>query len=329
MLEQLAQDIDPNEAIARVTALHSVGGEHYGKIAFIKHIAKFYDQDIKKEFLFGPGKLHMFLLRDPLAVIQAWAGRDDVHGAKTDWEDIGFNLLLNIWRDAKRFSGQPQDPIVVDAEILRCYPREILTELTAHMEIPFYEAMLGWQVGPKPYDGMWAPHWYHTVWKTTGFQACAASSSCSSGEKRRPDLVTAADGTALSAEKLSLYRECLPFYELLRRHALGLHPLNPGSSVLPARLLYLPLTAAAATATAAAAAAAATAAAGATQVIDDGLALAPSTLSDARNKDLLAWVGDRLLPRECAKVSVFDSAVQGGDAVWEGLRGTHTCACAM
>jgi branched-chain amino acid aminotransferase group I len=31
-------------------------------------------------------------------------------------------------------------------------------------------------------------------------------------------------------------------------------------------------------------------------------------------------VGGKLVPREEAKVSVFDSAVQGGDAVWEGLR---------
>ncbi|KAJ0977580.1 hypothetical protein J5N97_013054 [Dioscorea zingiberensis] len=38
------------------------------------------------------------------------------------------------------------------------------------------------------------------------------------------------------------------------------------------------------------------------------------------NEKLLAWVGDELLPRESAKVSVFDSVVQGGDAVWEGLR---------
>lgn len=43
----------------------------------------------------------------------------------------------------------------------------------------------------------------------------------------------------------------------------------------------------------------------------------PQRLSDPRNADLLVWVGDRLLPRELAKVSVFDSAVQGGDAVWE------------
>ncbi|KAA3487272.1 branched-chain-amino-acid aminotransferase-like protein 1 isoform X1 [Gossypium australe] len=38
------------------------------------------------------------------------------------------------------------------------------------------------------------------------------------------------------------------------------------------------------------------------------------------NAKLLAWVGDEIVPRESAKVSVFDSVVQGGDAVWEGLR---------
>ena len=37
-----------------------------------------------------------------------------------------------------------------------------------------------------------------------------------------------------------------------------------------------------------------------------------SRLADARNENVLAWVADRLLPRELAKVSVFDSAVQGG-----------------
>jgi len=41
---------------------------------------------------------------------------------------------------------------------------------------------------------------------------------------------------------------------------------------------------------------------------------------DPRNKDIVVFVGDRLLPRKEAKVSVFDSVVQGGDAVWEGLR---------
>ena len=39
-----------------------------------------------------------------------------------------------------------------------------------------------------------------------------------------------------------------------------------------------------------------------------------------KNKDILVYVGDRLYNRDEAKVSVFDSTVQNGDAVWEGLR---------
>ena len=39
-----------------------------------------------------------------------------------------------------------------------------------------------------------------------------------------------------------------------------------------------------------------------------------------QNKDIKIWVGDQLYHRDEAKVSVFDSSVQGGDTVWEGLR---------
>ncbi len=46
----------------------------------------------------------------------------------------------------------------------------------------------------------------------------------------------------------------------------------------------------------------------------------PHELPDPRNADIQVWVGDGLVPRRDAKVSVFDSSVQGGDAVWEGIR---------
>lgn len=39
-----------------------------------------------------------------------------------------------------------------------------------------------------------------------------------------------------------------------------------------------------------------------------------------KNKDLKVYVDGELLHRDEAKVSVFDSVVQGGDAVWEGIR---------
>jgi len=41
---------------------------------------------------------------------------------------------------------------------------------------------------------------------------------------------------------------------------------------------------------------------------------------DARNKDIVVGINGKLVHRDQAAISVFDSAVQGGDAVWEGLR---------
>ncbi|MGB1375458.1 MAG: aminotransferase class IV [Rhodothermales bacterium] len=41
---------------------------------------------------------------------------------------------------------------------------------------------------------------------------------------------------------------------------------------------------------------------------------------DERNQDLQVWINDRLIHRDQAGISPFDSVVQGGDGVWEGLR---------
>ncbi len=39
-----------------------------------------------------------------------------------------------------------------------------------------------------------------------------------------------------------------------------------------------------------------------------------------KNRDLIVNINGRLVHRDEAGVSPFDSVVQGGDAVWEGLR---------
>src|SRR5262245_42741625 len=39
-----------------------------------------------------------------------------------------------------------------------------------------------------------------------------------------------------------------------------------------------------------------------------------------KNKDLIVNINGKLIHRDQAGVSPFDSSVQGGDAVWEGLR---------
>src|SRR5213595_3446149 len=41
---------------------------------------------------------------------------------------------------------------------------------------------------------------------------------------------------------------------------------------------------------------------------------------DERNRDLVVNISGKLVHRDQAGISPFDSAVQAGDAVWEGLR---------
>src|SRR5213079_1571093 len=45
---------------------------------------------------------------------------------------------------------------------------------------------------------------------------------------------------------------------------------------------------------------------------------------DERNRELIVNINGRLVHRDQAGISPFDSAVQGGDAVWEGLRLYHS-----
>ncbi|MFA0964473.1 aminotransferase class IV [Roseivirga sp. BDSF3-8] len=45
-----------------------------------------------------------------------------------------------------------------------------------------------------------------------------------------------------------------------------------------------------------------------------------NALDDPRNKDISIFINNELLPRDEAKISVFDSGYLVGDGVWEGLR---------
>lgn len=148
------------------------------------------------------------------------------------------------------------------------------------------------------YNSLWAPHWYASAHQSTGFYDETRNGSQSRAKY------------AHLHDDIELLREALPFYDLLRRHAIGVNPLNPGSSsTTPDWSAHLSILQ--------------TGPSAAGTVVDHGITMQRFQLADPRNADVFAWVGNRLLPREQAKVSAFDSAVQGGDAVWEGLRVYH------
>ncbi len=46
-------------------------------------------------------------------------------------------------------------------------------------------------------------------------------------------------------------------------------------------------------------------------------------LADTRNEDVLVYVNGEMVPRNEAKISVFDSGFLVGDGVWEGIRLHH------
>lgn len=62
-----------------------------------------------------------------------------------------------------------RQPLVVDSRLLLTDPRSVLTKLLEAVGLDFQEAMLSWPPGPVPEDGIWAPHWYDSVHRSTGF----------------------------------------------------------------------------------------------------------------------------------------------------------------
>jgi hypothetical protein len=80
--------------------------------------------------------------------------------------DIGFVEQAEIFDMLADHLGSA--PPVVDAEDVLADPEAVLTRLCAALAIPFDAAMLRWEAGPKPFDGVWAPHWYNAVWASTG-----------------------------------------------------------------------------------------------------------------------------------------------------------------
>jgi hypothetical protein len=138
-----------------------------------------------------------FLIRSPERVLASYTQK----WADVDLRAIGFVEQAEIFDMVAQKLGK--SPPVVDSDDILENPRGMLAALCRACGIPFDEAMLTWQPGPKPFDGVWAPHWYNAVWKSSGLEAQA--------RKPLPELPSELRKIADAAH---------PYYEGLRRHAL-------------------------------------------------------------------------------------------------------------
>lgn len=109
------------------------------------------------------GLTNVFLLRGPERVLASYAQKRE----EVSLADVGFEGQMMLFERVADRLGHA--PVVIEAEDVRRDPRRSLSALCAAIGLPFDEAMLSWAPGQHASDGVWAPHWYNAVFKTTCF----------------------------------------------------------------------------------------------------------------------------------------------------------------
>ncbi len=161
-------------------------------VSFQKHMAH-HLVDLDRGFL--RQTTNVLLIRDPAEVVVTLAKQI----SEPSIRDVGIAMQCDL---LGQLSAMGQDPPVLDAKELLLDPEGVLKQLCQRTGIPWDSAMLSWPAGPKPCDGMWAPHWYENVHRSRGF------------EPWRPRDATVAPQLA------RLIDECRPHYEQLRAMAI-------------------------------------------------------------------------------------------------------------
>lgn len=106
------------------------------------------------------GLVHVLLIRDAAEVLSSLLAVFP----DAELEDTG--LPQQVALHDRLGGGLP----VVDGRHLMDRPEPTLRALCDRIGLPFDPAMLSWEAGPRPEDGVWAEHWYAAVWRSTGFE---------------------------------------------------------------------------------------------------------------------------------------------------------------
>lgn len=137
--------------------------------------------------------INIFLIRDPKQLIASYAQVIE----NPVMRDIGIEYEYQLFQKVEH-----QKPIVIDSGLLLQNPESVLRQACDKVGIAFETQMLHWPAGPKAYDGVWAPHWYANVHRSTGFEKQPTS--------ERP----------LPSHLNSLYETASIFYDKLLQQAL-------------------------------------------------------------------------------------------------------------
>ena len=181
-----AHEADPARVAAACAAAPATGEPLF----YQKHMTLHMLPDFDRGFM--RACTNVFLIRHPARVVASYAKKRE----GPTLSDIGFVQQAELFDEVAGWLGRA--PLVIDSADIRADPPGTLARLCAALGIPFTDRMLRWPAGPKPFDGVWAPHWYGAVHASTGFE---------DPEGPRPDL---------PPDYARLAERALPHYDRLR-----------------------------------------------------------------------------------------------------------------
>jgi hypothetical protein len=133
--------------------------QHTKPVYFIKNMAHHIEVMENRDFL--SECINIFLIRNPTQIIASYAQVIE----NPVMRDIGIEYEWKLFDEL----NDPKS-IVLDSGLLLENPESVLKQVCERAGIAFEKQMLAWQPGPKAYDGIWAPHWYANVHKSSGFE---------------------------------------------------------------------------------------------------------------------------------------------------------------
>lgn len=178
-----SQSCDVDEVISDVLLAQTPRAHQYQK-----HMTQHMVPHISRDWM--RCVVNVFLIRHPTRVLASWSNKHEV----LTLHDIGFVQQLELFEYAQALG---QKPVVIESADIRADPEKALRALCDAIGLAWDPAMLSWEAGPKSMDGVWAPHWYDAVHRSTGFAA---------GEGELPKL---------RGELAVLNEKALPLYERL------------------------------------------------------------------------------------------------------------------
>lgn len=175
-----AHETDPEKVADRIRGDIPDGKKHW----YMKHMGVHMCDGFPLDWALDCVNIH--LIRNPARVIASYSAKRE----NPSLQDIGFKQQTDIF---KKFPGP-----VIDSDDIRTDPEGMLRKLCEAIKLDWDPAMLSWPFGPKPFDGIWAPHWYKAVHNSTGF----------AGKEAEPPV--------LAGKSAELLEQALPFYKELQ-----------------------------------------------------------------------------------------------------------------